>query len=84
MSPPAENQPNVIKFQDDMDLGKKCTQARRHIFLIRHGQYQIGSREKDKQVLTQLGMNKNYNYYFEIIIVIFCVIVINKEGNNQR
>lgn len=42
------------KFQDDMDLGKKCTKARRHILLIRHGQYQIAN-PKDKQGLTQLG-----------------------------
>lgn len=64
-STPAGNQTNStveIKFQDEMDLGKKCTKARRHILLIRHGQYQIAN-PKDKQGLTQLGKSSYLSAY---------------------
>ena len=41
--------------QDDSDISKQTSKARRHIFLIRHGQYQIKEKEKHLQVLTELG-----------------------------
>jgi hypothetical protein len=63
------------KSQDDMEVGKKSTKARRHIFLIRHGQYQITNREKDKQVLTSLGINNNNNNNINISLKLFYIII---------
>lgn len=48
-----------LKSQDDLELIKKHTpKANRHLFLIRHGQYEIKEKESEKKVLTQLGRLK--------------------------
>ena len=45
-----------LKTQDDLELVKKHTsKATRHLFLIRHGQYEIKEKESEKKILTQLG-----------------------------
>jgi hypothetical protein len=50
----AKNQ-QFTTSQDDSDILKHASKARRHLFLIRHGQYQIKEKEKHLQVLTELG-----------------------------
>jgi serine/threonine-protein phosphatase PGAM5 len=43
------------KTQDDSELNKHTAKARRHIFLIRHGQYESHAKEAHQMILTQLG-----------------------------
>ncbi len=53
-----ENNPptNDEKSKDDFELNKKSSKATRHLYLIRHGQYQIKENEPEMRVLTQLGI----------------------------
>jgi hypothetical protein len=46
------SQPKTV---DDSEVGKHSTKASRHLFLIRHGQYEINAKEADLMVLTSLG-----------------------------
>lgn len=42
--------------QDDSELIKKhSSRATRHLFLIRHGQYELKEKDSEKKILTQLG-----------------------------
>ncbi len=50
-----ENQAKDGKAKDDFEIGKYSSKATRHIFLIRHGQYEIKANEPDLRVLTKLG-----------------------------
>ena len=43
------------KASDDSEIGKKSSKASRHLFLIRHGQYEINAKESNLMVLTALG-----------------------------
>ena len=43
------------KVSDDSNVNKNSKKASRHIFLIRHGKYEIHERDSEKQVLTMLG-----------------------------
>lgn len=47
--------PTPVTTQDDSEIQKHSSKARRHLFLIRHGKYEIKAKERDQQVLTQLG-----------------------------
>lgn len=49
---------NAKKTQDDFEVNKNSSKASRHIFLVRHGQYEVKAKEADKMVLTQLGIKK--------------------------
>lgn len=49
------------KSNDDFELNKASSKANRHLFLIRHGNYEINEKEHEKRVLTQLG-----NYFVRI------------------
>lgn len=50
-----ENQANDGKAKDDFELNKHTSKATRHLFLIRHGQYEIKANEPEMRVLTKLG-----------------------------
>lgn len=39
----------------DPEISKKTPKARRHLILVRHGQYETQQREADKKILTLLG-----------------------------
>ena len=52
---PAENSDKPKKTTDDFDLNKHTSKATRHLFLIRHGQYEIREKDSSKHVLTPLG-----------------------------
>jgi serine/threonine-protein phosphatase PGAM5 len=43
------------KTHDDSELNKHTSKARRHLFLIRHGQYHTNAKESHQMILTQLG-----------------------------
>ena len=45
------------KSVDDFEINKHSSKATRHIFLIRHGQYEIKASHPDQRVLTQLGID---------------------------
>lgn len=47
--------PQDEKAKDDFELNKKSSKATRHLYLIRHGQYEIKANEPEMRVLTQLG-----------------------------
>ena len=49
---------NQAKTTDDFEVGKHSSKASRHLFLIRHGQYEINAKEADLMVLTPLGNTK--------------------------
>jgi len=49
------NENTVKKTLDDSEINKHSTKATRHLFLIRHGQYEVNAREADKMILTELG-----------------------------
>jgi serine/threonine-protein phosphatase PGAM5 len=52
-----ENQPNdANKTVDDFEVNKHSSKATRHLFLIRHGQYEVKANEAHKMILTQLGI----------------------------
>ena len=44
------------KSVDDFEINKHSSKATRHLFLIRHGQYEIKASHPDQRVLTQLGI----------------------------
>ena len=46
---------NQAKTTDDFEVGKYSSKASRHLFLIRHGQYEINVKEANQMILTQLG-----------------------------
>lgn len=46
------------KSKDDFEINKKTTKATRHLFLIRHGQYEIKANEPELRVLTKLGQEQ--------------------------
>lgn len=46
------------KSKDDFELNKHSSKATRHLFLIRHGQYEIKANEPDLRVLTKLGQEQ--------------------------
>jgi serine/threonine-protein phosphatase PGAM5 len=46
---------NQNKPVDDFDLNKQTSKATRHLFLIRHGQYEIKAPIADQMILTTLG-----------------------------
>ncbi len=48
------NPPN--KVQDDFEVAKNSSKASRHLFLIRHGQYEIKAPLSEQMILTALGM----------------------------
>ncbi|CAF0717282.1 unnamed protein product [Brachionus calyciflorus] len=50
-----KNENSEKKTTDDFEIGKKSSKASRHLFLIRHGQYEINAKDKDLMVLTPLG-----------------------------
>lgn len=50
-----ENNNNEKKSTDDFEINKNSSKASRHLFLIRHGQYEVGAKEANQMVLTQLG-----------------------------
>jgi isochorismate synthase EntC len=73
-----ENNETVKKTVDDSEINKHSTKATRHLFLVRHGQYEVNAKEADKMVLTQLGLKKlesNFNFYIKIN---------NNNNNNNR
>lgn len=43
------------KTVDDFDINKHSSKARRHLFLIRHGQYNMKTKEANEMILTELG-----------------------------
>lgn len=43
------------KTNDDFEVGKESSKASRHLFLIRHGQYEINAKESELKILTALG-----------------------------
>ena len=43
------------KAVDDSEIGKQTSKANRHLFLIRHGQYEIKEPLPENHVLTQMG-----------------------------
>lgn len=49
--------PQDEKAKDDFELNKKSSKATRHLYLIRHGQYEIKANEPEMRVLTQLGIS---------------------------
>jgi len=51
----SEKQVKDDKTKDDFEVGKHSSKATRHIFLIRHGQYEIKANEAELRVLTKLG-----------------------------
>ena len=59
-----ENQPNNVlnKSVDDSEINKHSSKATRHLFLIRHGQYEVKAKEAHQMILTQLG--KRIFFYF--------------------
>jgi serine/threonine-protein phosphatase PGAM5 len=40
------------------ELNRKISKARRHLILVRHGQYETHQRESDKKILTLLGQEQ--------------------------
>lgn len=46
---------NEKKINDDFEVVKNSSKASRHLFLIRHGQYEINAKEKELMILTALG-----------------------------
>ena len=48
-----EEKPGDVKT--DQEVEKKTTKARRHLILIRHGQYHVHAKEHDQKTLTALG-----------------------------
>lgn len=53
--PKTEAQNNEAKTKDDSEINKNTSKATRHLFLIRHGQYEIKANEAEKRILTCLG-----------------------------
>jgi serine/threonine-protein phosphatase PGAM5 len=56
--------PNNSKLQNEYNkqIEEKKSRATRHIFLIRHGQYNLNGETDEERKLTELGM-----YYLRII-----------------
>ena len=54
---------NQAKALDDFEVGKHSSKASRHLFLIRHGQYEINAKEADLMILTPLGNKKALNVF---------------------
>jgi len=52
-APKAEEKQEDAKTDQEVD--KKTTKARRHLILIRHGQYHVHAKEPDQKTLTALG-----------------------------
>lgn len=50
-----ENTNNQNKTVDDFELNKNTSKATRHLFLIRHGQYEIKAQLAEQMILTALG-----------------------------
>jgi serine/threonine-protein phosphatase PGAM5 len=50
-----ENNVNQNKSVDDFELNKQTSKATRHLFLIRHGQYEIKAPIAEQMILTALG-----------------------------
>ena len=50
-----ENLNGEKKATDDFELNKHSSKASRHLFLVRHGQYEINAKDGSSQVLTPLG-----------------------------
>lgn len=49
---------------DDLDLIKKhSSRATRHLFLIRHGQYELKEKDSEKKILTLLGW-----------LILYCIV----------
>lgn len=53
--PKNDNQNSNEKANDDFEINKHTSRATRHLFLIRHGQYEVKASEPELRVLTQLG-----------------------------
>lgn len=51
----ANNNENQNKPVDDFELNKQTSKATRHLFLIRHGQYEIKAPLSEQMILTALG-----------------------------
>lgn len=72
---PSDSQVSNIVQNDqsknDSELNKHSSKATRHLFLIRHGQYEINNNESEKKVLTMLG---KYNHPFDWILSFFILI----------
>jgi hypothetical protein len=67
-----QNNNNLVdqakKAHDDSEINKHTAKARRHIFLIRHGQYHTEATEAHQMILTQLGIK----------ITLFLIKVLNE------
>jgi serine/threonine-protein phosphatase PGAM5 len=46
---------SALKTVDDSEVAKHTNKASRHLFLIRHGQYEISAKDADSMILTALG-----------------------------
>ena len=47
------------KAKDDSEINKHTTKASRHLFLIRHGQYNMATTNPDEMKLTELGNGRH-------------------------
>ena len=74
-----------LKTVDDFEVGRSKSRASRHLFLIRHGQYEIKAKEADLMVLTPLGIfffllffnKKNFQIHYKTNSIKACTKIKN-------